>query len=645
MTTRAIYKILVWDSTGKKLYSRIPGESWEEWPSQPTLTGPAAYGMTGVPDGSILTQNPSGWDMFHWDPNLSTWINRGHPGALANFNYAVWAGTQDIILGGGIPTGRVAIYDGASQTWTDLGSRGPYTIRPAQNCTLNDVWCIGHLSGNGEIFHWDGATWTTHRADMVSQVGDPGRITNCDRIGNNLYIAAEYYGRTCYLRLAKRDCNTGIWTLIGNCVGYGAGNGMRAFNDNCIWIGGSVGYPYSNGTQIFKWNGSSLTANKYLGPLGTSDDGNVGVVSEDIAYCYYGSTANKIYETLDGGVNWTDTSWPGLYQSAFSTYWEVVEEIPVVIVETAPAPEIGFQFNVNSIQVLAEPHREDIFGAFDNQGLVLSTERLLGETNWEYKRRLRNVFVQKANSTYKGMINGITNGLGLSLFHAISINPKIDSSGRFLAADPYLKFDESYLYLYSDYSQDLLDYQIDRLSQGGNYENLQSLITLINSTPFFVASLEPGVTGTTRTAGLLNQSNRESIKELVPCSNKFKLSYKYIVSGTLFFSDRKVFATEMTSEVLVRQLGHYYVDYTNGIVTVFTTPGKDIEARYDYTVYPFQALASPIVLHHITQDSYKIQLFQQILQDDGTYAHQLPTALGVDIINELLSVGGLYFGK
>jgi len=312
-----------------------------------------------------------------------------------------------------------------------------------------------------------------------------------------------------------------------------------------------------------------------------------------------------------------------------------------------PRTCLGFQFNLNQTQNIAIPIKQDLFGPFDDKGLMLTTERLLGEKNWEYRRRLRSVFTQKANSTYQGLINGITNGLGLALFKAISINPRVDNNGNFLAADPYVKFDESYLYLYSDYTQDLLDYQIDRLSIGGNYETLQALINLINSTTFFEAALESGVAGTTRGSAVLNQSNRVSVQEeIVPCSTKFKLQNAHIIEGSLYFSDRKIFKTEVNTPALVFSVGSYCVDYSKGIVTVRVAPGKDIRARYDYTIYPFKAIASPIVLHNITQDNYKIQLFQQILQDDGTYIHQLPTSLGVDIINELLTVGGgLYLGK
>ena len=142
---------------------------------------------------------------------------------------------------------------------------------------------------------------------------------------------------------------------------------------------------------------------------------------------------------------------------------------------------------------------------------------------------------------------------------------------------------------------------------------------------------------------ILNQSNRNIIRlELIPLSTKFKLNNKYV--SKCFFSNRDTFKTEVSTEAEVLNPGQYYINYSKGIVTVYNMPNKNEYVRYEYTKYPFTAIASPIILHDINKESFKVKMFSQILQDDGSYAHGLPTELGVDIINELMSVTPMYYG-
>ncbi|MFA5746179.1 MAG: hypothetical protein WC932_04980 [archaeon] len=55
----------------------------------------------------------------------------------------------------------------------------------------------------------------------------------------------------------------------------------------------------------------------------------------------------------------------------------------------------------------------NVWNWFDEYGLVLDTERLLGEPNEEYQARLLNVMKFRANSTTQGVIDGVTQSLDL----------------------------------------------------------------------------------------------------------------------------------------------------------------------------------------------------------------------------------------
>jgi hypothetical protein len=314
-------------------------------------------------------------------------------------------------------------------------------------------------------------------------------------------------------------------------------------------------------------------------------------------------------------------------------------------VEDPPDYDLGLSFEVSRIDNVLIPRQRNIWNEFDELGAILSLKRNKGEKNWEFRRRIFDGLVNKANSSYQGLVNGVTRELGLSLYDCLSIVPKENSDGSFLAADPCVRFEGAYVYLYSDYTNGTLAHKIDRYEPGGNYEHLYRLVDFINTTIYFEAHLVPGIDRNTRSMVLFNQSNRKTIDvEDIPASTKFRLVKPQVVKGSVFFSDREVFRTEVLTEAEIGSPGEYYIDYITGIVVCQQVPSSGTWVRYKHTETPFVAKASPVIFYNINEDSFREKMFEQILQDDGTYEHGLPTKLGTDMINELLSVVPMYYG-
>lgn len=306
---------------------------------------------------------------------------------------------------------------------------------------------------------------------------------------------------------------------------------------------------------------------------------------------------------------------------------------------------LGHRININSIQVVGTPTALNQRNQFDELGDLMSLQRFPGEKNDSFKRRLSDSYVHIANSSYKGLIYGITRELGLTLYSPLVINPRVDNSGNFLAADPLIKFDGALIYLYSDYSNGQLDWIIDRYQTGGNYEHLGSLVELINTTVYFEATLEPNIDSYTRSMSILNQSNIETIPaELITMSQHFSLKNKRAIQGTVLFSDLETFYSEVSSPFEVSRPGQYCIDYLNSIVTTWSPPVTGTRVKYSYYKYPFKPIASPIILNDISNDNFRTKLFQQILQDDGNYSPGLCEELGTDILNELYSIYSLTWG-
>jgi len=287
-----------------------------------------------------------------------------------------------------------------------------------------------------------------------------------------------------------------------------------------------------------------------------------------------------------------------------------------------------------------------VWNQFDEHGLIAGISRNRGESNREIRRRIYDAWVNIANSSYRGLVNGITRELGLELYYPVRIDPKISTAtGKFFAPDPYIKFDGVNLYLYSDYINNVLDYQLDRFEPGGNLEKLGWLVDFINSTTYFEASLTDTLYKNNTSMVVINQSNRFTHEQALDASTKTKLKYKHIIPGSILFTgDDDVIKREVVSAADVSSLGKYHINYTEGIITTWTIPALEASIRYDYVIYPFKPVSSPIIIHDLNSDNFKVKLFGQILLDDGTYEHGLPTELGVDFLNELLTVVPMYWG-
>jgi hypothetical protein len=309
-------------------------------------------------------------------------------------------------------------------------------------------------------------------------------------------------------------------------------------------------------------------------------------------------------------------------------------------------PFIGHQINITSFPRYVGPvSRKSAWNQFDEHGLLASLRRLPEENNWQFKRRVLDTFVHLANASYQGLIHGITRDLGLSLYQPITINPKRSLvTDRFFAPDPYIKFDGVWVWFYTDYANGVVDFKIDRFEKGGNYEYIWRFYDFINSTTFWEAHLEDWVTHEMRTMELLNQSNRISVlREAIPATSKFRLKHSRIISGSTSFYDAAAYLQEVSSETNVTSTGKYYTDYLQGIIRSYDIPEVGSSIRYQYTAFPFRPIASSVILHDINNENFKIKMFEQVETELGT-VHGIPTLLGREIVNELMSVTPMYWG-
>lgn len=276
---------------------------------------------------------------------------------------------------------------------------------------------------------------------------------------------------------------------------------------------------------------------------------------------------------------------------------------------------------------IPEPH--SVFNEFDSQGLLLGLPRLRLERNPEYKWRLLDVFVHRASSTYEGLIYGITRELGLKVIEALRIVP-----------DPFLTmpaviFEGTLCTLYSDFENGVVVGQFDRFEIDGGSYTLSELITNINATGSFTATLLDDAYGEDRSMTIFNQTSVEIVvqEELSGKGARVKLDNENLIPGTIGITSSNL-VERVYSQTELNSPGRYYIDLEAGLILTTVAPEPGSLIRYQWRNDDFVVEASPVIIHNLQSDNFKSKMFEEVAS--GVYGR--PTVLGADIINELLTV-------
>lgn len=271
------------------------------------------------------------------------------------------------------------------------------------------------------------------------------------------------------------------------------------------------------------------------------------------------------------------------------------------------------------------------FNEFDRHGLLLDLVRLSGEKNKTYKRRLLDVHVKRASSAYLGLIYGITRELGFSITKALTITPV---SGHSMA-NPATVFQDTKCYLYSDYDNGTLVSTIDRYSKSSGAYIISELISTINATGQFTAVANSNTDSMARSMGIYNQSSIMLVpfEELARGTSKIKLDNSNLIEGSVILSSSNL-TIRKTSSSEISKSNEYYVDHENGVIYTQTAPEAGASVRYMYRKDSLQAMHSPVIIHDLQSADFQTHMFYS----DDTSSNGLPTPLGGDIINELMSV-------
>ena len=288
-----------------------------------------------------------------------------------------------------------------------------------------------------------------------------------------------------------------------------------------------------------------------------------------------------------------------------------------------------------------QPEVYEVYNNFDRHGLLLSLQRLPGEKNALYKRRLEDVMVHLAGAHYQGLIHGMTREFGLSLKDSILIKPVKDINGNTLLDFPGVVFKDTKCYLYSNIEEKIIFQTLDRFDFSGNAYSIEELITTINNTGYWEVELLNDELSN-RSMTLYNQSSVDQVffENISGKGNRISLDNNDLLENSIAISsDNLLYRVSSINEV--SKNGDYFIDLENGFIFSAQTPAPGSAVSYKYNKEEFIVRSSPVILHNLQSDDFKTKMFQ-IIEDNE---RGLPTTLGADIINELLSVYASLWGK
>lgn len=292
--------------------------------------------------------------------------------------------------------------------------------------------------------------------------------------------------------------------------------------------------------------------------------------------------------------------------------------------------------------IFLTPTVQSVFNDFDRDGLLLGLERLTGEKNADYKKRLQDVFVHRAGAQYRNLIYGITRELGLELIDALNIVPVLDGNGDTIGPFPAIIFENTKCYIYSDYINNTLDTTLDRFEPDGGFFTLTELISGINNTGLFTATILNAVEGNNRSINLFNQSSIVQVinEDIASAGNRIHLQNQNLIPSSVLINSPNL-NNKVANENSLANPGDYYLDTISGILYTYTPPSNSSVIRYKARNDNFIVEYSPVIIHKLNSDDFKTKMFKQTESGDNG----APTQLGADILNQLLSVFPYGYGK
>jgi hypothetical protein len=291
------------------------------------------------------------------------------------------------------------------------------------------------------------------------------------------------------------------------------------------------------------------------------------------------------------------------------------------------------------------PTKKNIRTSVDLIGQLINLYRLPGEGLAVFKERVLDNYIHGANSTYQGLYNGINRELGLDgQTKGILIDCDRDVDGNPVSSLVGIDVTARYLTLYSDHDAETTQVQFDLRERGVSYF-VSDLITLIDNTTGWQA-VSVGLDDFDKSSSLLQQSSMKYLRGYPLKASRAQnlgdvLLDDYFIVGDVLFSLNTGIVNEVT--VMPSQANEFKVDYTNNVLFLGQITTGTVTLQYQKL--PLLLKWSPITINSFKDEEFLDLITEQVQDEDLSVIDGIPTPVGAEYINELLSVAPQYWGE
>lgn len=314
-----------------------------------------------------------------------------------------------------------------------------------------------------------------------------------------------------------------------------------------------------------------------------------------------------------------------------------------------PSKVISFVFKVDSItSYVGVPVRRHFANELDYAGDLVSIKRLPGESNADFKNRIYDVSVHPGGPTETRIINGISRDLGFLRKPAMTIDITRDVDDDPVANAPRVIFYANRVVLYNDWRPDgteTIDREIRFYQPEDEGFYLEDLVSLIDASPYFSATIDPDVRPNLHSMLLIREDSINVIfGDYIDTATKIELAGDLIVEDSVSFEfEDSSLEEEVSSEP--GDPGEYRINYTTGTIELYREPTTQNSVTYYHNVFPLEIDYTPIQIFSLNDDDFVDELFIKETVQSGEEIRTLPNAEGSEIYHTLFKETNNLWGK
>lgn len=285
----------------------------------------------------------------------------------------------------------------------------------------------------------------------------------------------------------------------------------------------------------------------------------------------------------------------------------------------------------------------------DNIGLKYGMPRFKNETYSLYRRRLLDHIRHLPEPTQESYLRTINRTVGHESMQLVKLTPKAEWNETLeeyvlVAEDPYIEIDSCFLRIWKNHKLEDPVVELNIMDRNEAYF-LGDVFDAIDSVDFLEVQYlqDPERWKWKKSSHLAYGNTLGNGEEALVGSKLNVLNKKYIIDARFdneFAFEREVTETDSKG---VNENGQYHIDYVSGMI--FTNVPAAGRCSYTYRKFPYILKWEPVKAFPFNDKSIDHLIKDKLINENGNQERLLLNSYGADIINRILSLHPLQWGK